>query len=464
MGRIRTLFTSFSKINSLTLFFTWGILCCLGLFSASCTSDNSISSNDASTKGASKEFLYNYDLLYFFYNNAKEYLREPAAYIGKIEDGALEDYSIPWDYYDLYYMYQSMRDPFTQYVDPSRAMTVLNSITQSEERMDPGFEWDSQGTPKGYFITNVIRYSPADKAGLKAGDQIIAIEGVEPSSDVVFNRLSVGTKNEIITFTVKRGSETLIIPVLLAPYHAPTVELTFRDSIPIIKILEFTAQTSNDSGTYGEFVEFLQETANYKSTIIDLRDNGGGDGDQCFAISQLFLSKGDSSAGIISTEQDTIRFVQAYDTSFATNEADGIAKDRYFVFLANEGSASCSEVMLLSVTMNKKFPIVGSTTYGKGIGQATFMTPSFSLAIITALKVIDKNFNTYHKYGIAPDFPISDKELALQKAVELAKEGTYLRTAGYGTINTGHFAKMGVEQDTMPGFYFISKEVRESYR
>ena len=92
------------------------------------------------------------------------------------------------------------------------------------------------------------------------------------------------------------------------------------------------------------------------------------------------------------------------------------------------------------------------------------MTPSFSLAIITALKVIDKNFNTYHKYGIAPDFPISDKELALQKAIELAKEGTYLRTAGYGTINTGHFAKMGVEQDTMPGFYFISKEVRESYR
>ena len=194
-----------------------------------------------------------------------------------------------------------------------------------------------------------------------------------------------------------------------------------------------------------------------------MRDNGGGDGDQCFSMSQEFLAKGDSAAGVISTVADTIRYRQTYDTTFAVNEVDGIAKDRYFVFLANEGSASCSEVLLLSVTMNRKLPIVGTTTYGKGIGQASFMTPSFSLAIITGLKIIDKNFSTYHKYGIAPDFPISDRELAMKKAIELAKEATYLRTAGYGTVNTGHFAKMGIEQDTMPGFFMPPKEFRKSY-
>ena len=462
MGRIHLLLASISKIKSLTLFFAWGVLCSLGLLNTGCSSDNSLSSNGSGVAKASKEFLFNYELLYFFYNNAKEYLRAPENYIGKVEDDALAEYGIPWDYYDLYYLYESMNDPFTQYVDPSRASAVLTSLMESEERLDPGFEWGTPNSPNEYVVTSVIRKSPADKAGLKEGDQIIAIEGVTPSSEVILNRLSIGSENEVVTYTVKRDSQTLIIPVVLKPYHAPTVELTFRDSIPIIKILEFTAETSNDSGTYGEFVEFLRETANYKSTIIDLRDNGGGDGDQCFSMSQEFLAKGDSSAGIISTEADTIRYRQAYDTTFAVNEVDGIAKDRYFVFLANEGSASCSEVLLLSVTMNKNFPIVGSTTYGKGIGQASFMTPAFSLAIITGLRVVDKNFNTYHKYGIAPDFPIANGEQALKKAVELAKDMTYQRTAGYGTINTGHFAKMGVEQDTMPGFYVLPKEMRSA--
>lgn len=455
MGRFQFLHASFSKIKSLILISTGGVLCCLG--AAGCTSDNSMPSQSGIT-GASKEFLYNYELLYFYYNNAKEYLREPEAYIGKVKDGALADYEIPWDYYDLYYMYESMFDPFTQYVDPSRAAAVLTSLMESEQKLDPGFERDSK-----YVVTKVIENSPAYKAGLKVGDQITAIENVAPTSDAVFNRLSTGEENEVITYTVKRDSAEIIIPVILKPYYTPTVELSFRDSIPIIKIQEFTGQTSNDSGTYGEFVRYLRQTENYKATIIDLRDNGGGDGDQCFSMSQEFLAKGDSAAGVISTVADTIRYRQTYDTTFAVNEVDGIAKDRYFVFLANEGSASCSEVLLLSVTMNRKLPIVGATTYGKGIGQASFMTPSFSLAIITGLKIIDKNFSTYHKYGIAPDFPISDRELAMKKAIELAKEATYLRTAGYGTVNTGHFAKMGIEQDTMPGFFMPPKEFRKSY-
>jgi C-terminal processing protease CtpA/Prc len=113
--------------------------------------------------------------------------------------------------------------------------------------------------------------------------------------------------------------------------------------------------------------------------------------------------------------------------------------------------------------MNKKFPVVGLTTYGKGIGQKYITTPSYSLAIITGMQIVDKDLNTYHKYGIQPDFIISDNEQALNKAVELAKEMTYVRTAGYGTTNTGHFAKAATEPDTMPGFYYLPKEMRRQW-
>ena len=83
-----------------------------------------------------------------------------------------------------------------------------------------------------------------------------------------------------------------------------------------------------------------------------------------------------------------------------------------------------------------------------------------SLVSITSMKIIDKQKTTYHKYGIAPDFAISDNDLALEKALALAKDQNYIRVAGYGTVNTGHFAKAAVEPDTMPGFYLLPEEYR----
>ena len=435
---------------------------CIGV--TACSSESSSSPlDDLNSVEASKEFKYNYELLYFYYNDAKKYLEAPENYIGKIKDNALAEYSIPWDYYDIYFMYNQMNDPYTQYVDPSRSLAVMQSISSSKPRMDPGFEYDISGTTNDFYITSVIKNSPADKAGLKVGDQITAIEGVAPISEVVIDRLSTATEGDVVIYTVKRDSQTLTLPVVLTTYYPPTVELSFKDSIPIIKILEFTKTTSSDSGTYGEFVNYLHETEKYKATIIDLRNNGGGDGDQCIPMAQLLLSKGDTTVGVISTDADTIHMKQTYDTTFTTNKFDGFAKDRYYVFLVNGKSASCSELFLLSVTMNKKYPVVGTTTYGKGIGQLTIPTPSFSLAIITSLKVIDKNFKTYHNYGIEPDFVIHDEEQALNKAVELAKGMTYIRTAEYGSVNTGHFAKMAAEQDSMPGFYFLPEEYRKKF-
>ena len=121
-------------------------------------------------------------------------------------------------------------------------------------------------------------------------------------------------------------------------------------------------------------------------------------------------------------------------------------------------TASCSELMLAGILSNKNYPVVGTTTYGKGIGQRYIITPSLSIAAITSKRVVDKNRKFYHKYGIETDFAISDRELAIEKAVELAKDMNYVRTAGYGSVSTGNFAKTAVEPDTMPGFYFIPKK------
>lgn len=426
-----------------------------------CSSDSTTVSapyNGLKSSMGSPEFQQNYMHLFYLYNDKDKYLRKPESYLGKVDTEALVDKGIPWDYHDIYYMYAQMNDPYTYYVDPSHAMALLSSWTSSEQKLDAGFELDSAYIPEKRVIKKVFENSPADKAGIKAGDEIVEIEGVVPGKNTVFNRLSVASEGDTITYTVKRDSSNLIFPVLIEPYNMPTVELSFKDSIPVIKISEFTRQTSNDSGTYGEFIRYLQATKDYKTTIIDLRNNGGGEVPQCIAMAQELLSKGDTAIGITSMVPDTVHKKQASETTFYINERDGLFKDRYFVFLANEYTASCSEIMLVGVVSNKRYPIVGKNTYGKGIGQTSFFTFSYSLVSITNMRTIDKDGNTYHRYGLVPDFDIIDDAIALDKAVALAKDQNYVRVAGYGTTNTGHFAKTALEQDSMPGFFYFSEE------
>ena len=75
-----------------------------------------------------------------------------------------------------------------------------------------------------------------------------------------------------------------------------------------------------------------------------------------------------------------------------------------FVLLANNGSASCAEIFAAAVTELEDIPLVGITTYGKGIGQSSWSTPAGGLATITTLEFITPKGNSYHKKGLVPQY------------------------------------------------------------
>jgi len=474
MDQCRHLFKGVQRFTSLTNTITSFVFCGLFLCTTACSpdsdngatpySDNLQELIQISANTASSEFIYNYYLLRYHYIDQDKELGAPQDYIGKADIQEMLDNDVPWDYFNVYYMYDQMTDNYTYYLDPSRSITWLNQLVNATKTVDNGFTLDSSYLPTGkYVIASVAKKSPAEKAGLRSGDEIIAIEGVPPTNGIAYNRLTTANEGDIVNFTIKRDSTTRNISYVISTYNVSTVDLTFKDSIPIITIHEFQGQTSSDSGTYGEFIGYLRETEKYKSTIIDLRDNGGGDIDQCIAMSKALLAKGDTVIRMDSTKADTINKRQIIETVYHMATVDGIGKDRYFVFLANGYTASCSETMIVSITSNKKSPVVGSTTYGKGIGQHIQLTPSLALNSITSYKFFDKNGSIFHKYGVVPDFPINNKAQALYKAVELAKAMNYTRTAGYGTENTGHFAKIGSKPDTIPGSYILPEEYRKKF-
>ena len=245
MGRFGYLFQDIRKNVSVI-----ATIAITSLGITACSSDTTTAPyNGLNSCMGTPEFQQNYMHLFYLYIDKDKYLRNPESYLGKVDTEALLDKGIPWDYHDIYYMYAQMNDPYTYYVDPSRSFALLSSWTSSEQKLDAGFELDSAYIPGKYVVKKVIETSPADRAGIKAGDEIVEIEGVAPKSNIVYSRLSEALENDVITYTIKRDSTNLTIPVKIAPYHTPTVELSFKDSIDFVSSIFSSIITLQDQYT-----------------------------------------------------------------------------------------------------------------------------------------------------------------------------------------------------------------------
>lgn len=465
---------------------------CAGLlaipFFAGCSDDesstgpSSFSTEDYLTSKVSKvayqELLMAHSFLDIYYYdahlkgeldpNVKVYLDYSADFIPQNEGGLCTA-----EFASVCYMFSQMSDKFTRYFDPYYAIQVYGSYTQTQSIIGIGAEVEEiqDSTGSHLIVTDVYENSPSEFSKLALGDQIISIDGNIPTNKTGFDKLTLGNKGDTLTIVVRRDGEEKTIPIILDQYEEPSVHLSYKDSIPIIKIDEFMPISSNENGTYGEFQKYLKKVnaSGARSLVVDLRSNPGGEETQCSNIASEFLSEGDTIFNRIATNVDSSKnktgmvYMQKFDTLTTVASNDGLAKDLYTVFLVNENTASCAEVMLSAVTINRMTPVVGTTTYGKGIGQILIPPDgeaTFGLSVITRAHVEDKNHKTYHAYGIAPDYELADPDEQLEKALELARNAKEKRSKGYGKTPTGNFKRSSyISQEKNPdlGFYTILK-------
>jgi len=428
-----------------------------------------------------QELVVNYnllDLMYIYGHQRGEIASSVDAYVGKGtakdkmnnngEEGCTEAY------YDVCYMYNQMKDPFTRYYDPTFAKDILEDLTEPEEEITIlGAEYAVYSEEDMLLVITDAK-ADAKEDELHVGDTFLVF-----ALSFAFSEATGDTIDISLTVNRGKGKDTTSVKVKARATKAkqPTVKFHYEktstgDSIPVIKIKEFDQKTTENGGTHEEFVEALKKTAGSKSVILDLRDNGGGDTEHCNASAAEFLSKGDTITIDIESDVDSVlqdgstKYIQKMDTSTVVTDKDGMAKDRYVVMLANGYSASCAELMLSAIASNKKSPIVGQLTYGKQIGQAVIAAgainlaedsiPDFfkipnGLAVITSMYSYDKDWKSFQDVGIVPDYDILDRQEQMKKAVELAAARTEKRTAGYGTEPLGHFEKTAaVGNNKMP--------------
>ena len=387
-------------------------------------------------------------LLDIYYVNADKELKDFEDYYQK---GTAHGYlSAYYEFPDVQYMFSTLSDNFTRYFGPRYTAQIMSALTYSEEKIDLGVdvkmvsipdcegEEDCEETKTVLVFKHVYPEAPAEKAGIQVGDTLVSIGGIEIRDTTIFQKLSSGIKGEEISVVVKRDEEHTYKATLEA-YLAPSVFVDTEDGIPVITITEYIDTTYMSTGTYGEFVKALKETKDAEATIIDLRGNPGGSIPQCMDMTAELLHKNDTLAFMISHDLDEERENKVVDTLTWMADEDGLAKDRYIVFLADTGSASCAELMLVGTIANKKSPVVGQTTYGKGIGQTYLGTYAGGIAGITSMRMFDKNMKIYHRFGIVPDYEEDDPDKAMEIAIKLAKEKKAVRTKEYGDVDTGHF-------------------------
>jgi C-terminal peptidase prc len=320
-------------------------------------------------------------------------------------------------------LYARLQDPFTSYTPPAQASAVEDGIVNSVAPGSLGLELRSEADSiHPLLIAYVYPQSPASEAGLHKGDRLLRYNGVELTGthasaqyDSLFNA------DVAVELHVRHGVDTLVVNMTKRDVAQPTVFVDTIGTIPVIQIRSFVKNTLNGEGTAAEFRAALLQTDGTAGRIVSVRSNLGGEIKQCVGAADEIVPAGKVLSNLLTHRFDA-HGVAKVDTATYTATAGGAAEGDAVVLLVNGYSASCSEIFAAALSESAQVPLVGDSTYGKGIGQTLWNTPSGALAIISSIEVRTPGFHEYHRVGIAPDYP-AEASSVLATALGLLKNG-----------------------------------------
>lgn len=312
-------------------------------------------------------------------------------------------------------MVDSLGDPYTVFMEPKIAKEFEDDLA--------GQKFEGIGAEIGIkndvlTIIAPLPDMPAEKAGLKAGDKVLAIDDESTAGiniDEAVDKIR-GPKDTIVTLSIAREGvdELLKISITRGAIVVKSVRTTMRDDgIFVIKLTNFNGDTE------GLFNDAVKEAISLdpKGIILDLRNNPGGYLDTAIEIASEWIED-----GLIVSEQYS-------DESKNEHLARGRArlKDYKTVVLVNQGSASASEIVSGALQDNNLAIIVGETTFGKGSVQVLNNFSDGSSVKVTVAKWLTPNGRSINDEGVEPDVIVdytnddynNDNDPQMDKAIEI---------------------------------------------
>jgi len=265
------------------------------------------------------------------------------------------------------------------------------------------------GKPRYVEVASPIEDTPGWRAGINPGDFIKEINGILTDTLTMEEVLGMlrGTPGESVKLVIKRG-EKMEFPITItrALIEVPTVKHAMIGDTGYLKLLTFTPYSADRARD--AIAEFKEN--NYKSLILDLRNNYGGLLESAVQISNLFLD-----GGLVVRIRSRVR---TENRDFNANFSTLVPADIPVIVLINKGSASASEIVAGALKDRGRAYLVGENTFGKGSVQQVIPYGGVGFKITTARYFTPSDVNI-DKVGIPPDRAVSFPEVTEDDAVHL---------------------------------------------
>lgn len=268
-------------------------------------------------------------------------------------------------------------------------------------------------------IISPFRGSPADEAGLKAGDYITHLDGEliyggELDDAVAQMRGKAGTSIELTIFRPGRDEPFEVNVTRGVIELEPVTHELASGNIGVITVNEFSADVGED--VYRSFDALKTEsTGRLSGLVLDLRSNPGGSLDEAVALSDLFLDKG----RIVSQRGRARGETLLYDAE--TVFRGDMAEEIPVIVLIDAGSASASEIVAGALQDHRRALIMGQRSFGKGSVQSLLPLGSKAALKLTTARYFTPAGNSVQEGGIKPDITVpqlSDPDFALRQKYE----------------------------------------------
>lgn len=311
----------------------------------------------------------------------------------------------------------SLGDPYTSFVRPDVARILEEDSSGTFEGIGAFVEEAPEG---GVYIIRVFEDGPADRAGIRAGDIIIAADGtdlLEKSLQEALLLIRGPAGTEVKLTIVREGvPEPFEVSVTRARLDIPTVEARMLDDhIGYVLLYDFNARSSDRLRTAVR--QLMDQGA--KKLILDLRGNPGGFLEEAVTIADLFLPQ-----GTVLIQRDVDGRTREY-----TSHSGDFAERIPLVVLVDKGSASASEIVAAAIQDNGRGTLIGQTTFGKGSVQLQYTLSDGSLLRVTYAAWYTPNDVSISQHGITPDIVVempeepTSADLQLERAVEFLQTG-----------------------------------------
>ena len=314
---------------------------------------------------------------------------------------------------------EKINEEYVDEVDQSKSMdAAINGLLQS---LDPysaymtpesleGMQTETSGKFGGLGIevgmeSGVIKVispidnTPASKAGLKAGDYIVKIDGAQVQGKSLMEAVDLmrGLVGSSIEITVRRRGvkKALIFNITREIIQVQSVKSEILDND--IGYIRLTSFNENSSKQIKENVKKLDKDKNLKGFILDLRNNPGGLLSQAIKISDFFLENGE----IVSTKSRKI----SENRKWFAKKGD-ITDGKTLIVLINYGSASASEIVAGALKDHKRAIILGENSYGKGSVQSIIPLKNRGAIRLTIAKYYLPSGKSISEIGVTPDIEI----------------------------------------------------------